>query len=537
MKGFLHKICGTTPTSDLQPKEVLSYSIAGLGQNLICGLVGSYLMYYYTNGLLLSTTFVAWLMLGARLFDALNDPIMGSIVDKTKTKWGKCRPYLKWMPIPIAVLTIILFTNVLGSKGIDIATDANGLIYNKSVVMALICSVTYVAWSVLYTIVDVPYWGLATQMTNDTEKRGIMLTIARLCCTLGAGIISILVPIFADSIRTKYIHPEGTIDEITGAIIGGQFISREAALECAEKLQSAFIWIAIVIVILATPTFFIGFKNTKERYYDPNARANSLKHNLGLLFKNKPLLLIVLSGILGGAKIIFTYTGIYFATYNIPIIMEGKTFLGMSGVGLNTLITMSIVPGGLIASLLVPYFTKKVGKRNTYIWSHIIGGLILLIVYFIGWDTPAKLLINLFALVIVGIPSGFANIITYAMIGDTVDYLEYKTGERAEGICFAMQTFINKIGMAIGAFASVIALSIGGISAADPVSFSKANMKGLNVIYTVSILICAISNIATAIPLFFYKFTEKEQARVVAEIEERNRAAKADAIEEAIVAE
>ena len=106
----LHKIFGTTPGKGMQPKEVIAYSVAGFGQNMICALVASYIMLFYTDAVGLLPGGVAMLMLGNRLFDACNDPIMGSIVDRTRSRWGKLRPYLLFTPIPIAIITVICFT-------------------------------------------------------------------------------------------------------------------------------------------------------------------------------------------------------------------------------------------------------------------------------------------------------------------------------------------------------------------------------------------------------------------------------------------
>ncbi|MEG1646645.1 MAG: glycoside-pentoside-hexuronide (GPH):cation symporter, partial [Clostridia bacterium] len=496
MVAKIHKLLGTTPNEGVQPKEIFSYSIAGLGQNLICGLISAYLMFYYTNALNLNPIHVGILMLCARIFDACNDPIMGSIVDRTRSKWGKCRPYLLFTPIPIAILTVLCFTaSPTWAYGIKLTYVA----------------VSYVIWSIIYTIIDVPYWGLATGMTKDTNVRGTMLTIARLLCTAGSGLVSLVIPLCIQSIESKY--------KIDGVLQPGM----EAAY--SADLAPAVIWISLVIVILAVPTFYIGYKFTKERYYDDEQKPATLGHNLKALFKNKPLMLIVLSGILGSAKTMFIYIGIYFATYNCSAVMGGATFLGMKGAGLNTLITMSIVPAGLVASLLVPWCTKKFGKRDTFIWSHIIVGILMFAAYFIGWNTPAKLLFNLFVLVVAGIPSGFSNIITYAMIGDTVDYLENETGERSEGICFAMQTFINKIGMAFGAFISLVALGMAHIDPLDASTQTIANNeKGLNMLYFVIMMVSAISTIICVIPMFFYKFNEKQQALAVAAIEAKKLA-------------
>lgn len=487
-KGFLHKVFGTDPKDNkgMQPKEAISYSIAGLGQNLICGLVGGYISYYFTNGLLIAPTTVGIIMLIVRIFDASNDPIMGSIVDRTRTKYGKCRPYLLWMPIPIAISTVTLF--------LPLAPGTVATIWTMSIL--------YLIWSVLYTIVDVPYWGLATAMTSETNQRGTMLTVARLFCTVGGGIISILVP----NISGLWI--KGYTDS-SGAIMLGQ----EA--NAAEALRNNYWWLVIIIVVIAVPTFFIGFKNSKERYYS-EGDVRSLKQNLQLVFKNKPLMLIVISGILGSGKALYMYSGIYVAQYNLTAM--NVSFMNMQGTGLFTLITLAVVPGGLIASLLVPWCTRKFGKRNTFMYSHIFGALVLFVMFFCGWDTQTGLIINLIGLVLLGIPQGFGNIITYAMIADSVDYLEWKQGTRAEGICFAMQTFINKIGMAIGAAVSCFGLGWAGINAIDANTFTMANKSGLDTLFLVSTLIPAISMLLCAIPLYFYTFNEKQQAQAVAEI-------------------
>lgn len=490
MTTFLHKLFGTNPNEGVQPKEALSYSLAGLGQNLICGLVGSFISYYYTNGLLIAPTTVGLIMLFIRVFDAMNDPIMGSIVDRTRTKYGKCRPYLLWMPIPIAIATVLLF--------LPLKPGVTGTVITMTVI--------YLIWSILYTIVDVPYWGLASAMTSETNQRGTILTVARLFCTLGAGVISILIP----NVSGAWIRPYTNAD---GAILEGSEGFAAAAL------RQNYWWLALIIVAIAVPTFFIGFKNSKERFYSDEA-ARSLKQNLKLLFKNKPLLLIILSGILGSGKMLYMYSGIYVAQYNLAEM--GVTLLGMRGAGLFTLITMAVVPGGLAASILVPWFTKKFGKKNTFIWSHIFGGIVLFVMFFFGWKSNVGLIINLIGLVLLGIPQGFSNIITYAMIADTVDYLEWKQGTRAEGICFAMQTFINKIGMAIGAAVTCFGLGWAGINAIDVTTFTIAgNVKGLNLMFMLSTLVPAISMVACAIPLFFYSFDEKAQAKAVAEVAAR----------------
>ena len=563
-KNILHKLFGSTPgDGELQPKEGIAFSLAGFGQNLICTIVGSYLTVFMTDAIGAPALWVAFLMLFARIFDAMNDPIMGSIVDRTRTKWGKCRPYLKWMPIPIAIMTILCFLPWYARAG-----QAGGF---------AAISVIYVLWSVVYTICDVPYWGLSTAMSNDTYRRGNLLTIARLICTLGAGIVTIVVPQITSNLtaatagdvgvyqnlitQIQYagIHLYGndgvdytTIGKIYDWVYGAHLVDYEhlqalkdaltkvtelnssvitgadlhTAIEASRaamqtQLQYIYFIAAIVCCVVAVPLFYVGFAFTKERNQSTEVPP-SLKHNLKLLFKNKPLMLIVISGILGSARLAFTYTGgLYFAKY----VLADVSFAGMQGEGLYTIMTLGVVPGGLIASLMVPFLTKKIGKRHSYIWSHIIGGAALLVAFVLGiafdhgnYAQPWVLIVALLAIVISGIPSGLSNILSYAMIGDTVEYLELKTGERAEGICFAMQTFISKIGMAVGAFIGVLGYSLAGVTSNNPGALSAA---GKDTMWIMLMLVAAISFIASAIPFFFYKFNEKEQQEAVAEINRR----------------
>lgn len=489
---ILHKIFGTTPgDGNLQPKEAIAYSIAGFGQNFICTIIGSYLTVFMTDALLFGSAdvmvggvsgamAVAFLMLGTRIYDACNDPIMGSIVDRTRTKWGKCRPYLKWMPIPIAVMTILCFCPFLEPKATSTFT---------------IISVVYVIWSMVYTVVDVPYWGLSTCMTNNTTIRGNVLTVARLLSTLGAGIVTVGVPIITSAVTNKYKGADGAVLP--------QFIDANA-----NTLKWTYFICALVFTAIAIPMFYYGFRNTKERFTSTETPP-SLGHNLKLLFKNRELLLVVLSGILGGARMVYTYTGgLYFAKY---VLKEE---------GLYSLITLLVVPGGAVASILVPWMTKKFTKKWAYIGVHVLGAVVMFAMYFIGYDANWKLVVCAIGLVLLGIPQGVNNIVTYAMIGDTVEYLEWKTGERAEGICFAMQTFINKIGMAVGAFIGVFSYSWAGINptAADGVYITA---QGEQTLWNLLVLSGALSMVGTIIPMLFYRLTEKRQRELVKEIEER----------------
>lgn len=586
-RSIWHKLFGTYPgDGEMQPKEGIAYSLCGFGQNLICTIIGSYLTVFMTDAIGYGALSVALLMLFARIYDALNDPIMGSIVDRTRTPWGKCRPYLKWMAIPVSIVTILCFLPWYPQ-------NPGGF--------AAMC-IMYVIWGMVYTVCDVPYWGLNSRMSNDTFRRGNLLTIARLLCTAGAGIVTIVVPQVTsamtgdlqqeinayqqivseiqiavdndmigdeydfDADRDKAFASIGDLDAFILANFGEDSAAYQAWAQAGaayskydsqllegkafedwtgtdlqkilddtlgskqDELSYIYFIAAIICVAVGCPLFFVGFKFTKERTGELDEKeVPSLKHNLSLLFKNKPLMLIVISGILGAARMVFTYTGgLYFCKY----VLDSVNFIGMQGEGLYTLVTIAIVPGGLIASLMVPYLTKKIGKKQSYIWTNIAGGIALLVAFIIGitldrgdYTSPATLIVAIIAIVISGIPSGLTNIVSYAMIGDTVEYLELKTGERAEGICFAMQTFINKIGMAIGAFIGVMGYHLARVTANNP---GALDADGKDVMWIMLMLVAALSFILSAIPIFFYKFNEKEQQEAVEEIKRRKEAKEAE---------
>ncbi len=553
---FWDKIFAATPgDGEMQSKEALSFSLCGFGQNLICTIIGSYITVFMTDAVGFSATSVAILMLLARLYDAANDPIMGSIVDRTRTKWGKCRPYLKWMAFPIGAMTIVCFLPWFPNSTGGFA--------------AIACM--YILWGMIYTVADVPFWGLATAMCDDTYKRGTMLTVARLFCTAGAGIVTVVVPLITDGITSadqNIVNAIQTLMNISGgdaafrsiADVASAFVGNTEAAASLEALATAnistavsgtalaevlesttaqigetlrytYFVAAIICVVIAMPLFFLGFKNTVERNQSLE-KAPSLGHNFKLLFKNTPLMLIVLSGIGGAGRMMFNYTGgLYYAKY----------VLGSES--LYTLFTMAVVPGGLIASLLVPWCTKKFGKRNTYIWSHVVGGVAMMIAFLYGviadkgnYASTPTIVILVIALVIAGVPVGFSNVLTYAMIGDTVEYLELKTGERAEGICFAMQTLMNKIGMALGAFIGVLAYGLVQDRGTNITNNSAAlTPADKDTFWYMLVLIGAISFFLTVVPLFFYKFNEKEQQEAVAILKERRKqkAAENGLVEEA----
>lgn len=469
----------------LSLKEIFCYGASGFGQNLICGLISTYIMIFYTDVFGIPAIAAAVIMFAARIFDAFNDPIMGSIVDRTRTRWGKLRPYMLFTPLPIAILTVMCFSSPELSTNGKIAYAA----------------VTYVIWGVLFTIIDVPYWGLSSAMTGDTNERNKLLAFARLACTGGAGLLTLVIPLITSNV-TKGVEEQfvAKYGEVLNAAAKAEY-----AVAVQEALQPTYFWISVACAVVGAPMFLLAFFGTKERVVYNGENPPSLKHNLSLLFKNKPLLLIVLSCVLGSLQIVYTYMFLYLAKYNL------------GNESYASIMSILVVPLGLVATLTMPFFSKRMGKKTLYMWIHVLQAVVLVAMYFVGYNTKTKLIILAIGLIILGLPAGFNNILTYALIGDTVDYLELKTGERGEGICFAMQTFTSKMAMAFSSLA--IGITLGAIFYV-PNDFqpSQTVLDGLFFLATMG---AAISSALCLIPMFFFKFTEKEQKKAREIIESR----------------
>lgn len=472
--------------SKLSFKEISLYSLSGFGQNIICTLMSTYILIFYTDVFGISAMAAAVIMFSARVFDAFNDPVMGSIVDKTRTKWGKLRPYMLFTPLPIALLTVFSFASPeLSAMG--------------KVAYAAVC---YVLWGLVYTVIDVPYWGLSAAMTSDTNERNKLLSIARLVATAGGGLLTLVVPQI-----TGYVTNQVKVDfAIKHGNALDALLKAELNLAVQNALKPTYFWIAVISTLVAAPMFILAFIGTKERVV-VSEKTPSLKHNLSLLLRNRPLLLIVASCILGSLQIVYASMFLYLAKYNF------------GNESYATYMTIMATPLGILASVFMPYLSRKLGKKNLYIWLHLFQAAVLAGMYFIGYDSTAKIICLALGLILLGLPSGLNNILTYALIGDTVDYLELKTEERAEGICFSMQTFISKISMAFGSLA--IGITLGAIFYV-PNDFSP-DKKVLNGLFFLATMGAAVSSMLCVIPMLFYNFTESEQAEARRVIDTRNK--------------
>lgn len=439
-------------------KEKLGYGFGDLASNLIFSAIGMFLLFYYTDVVGAPAAAVGTIILVSRLLDGFTDIGMGALVDKTKSKHGKARPWLLWMAIPYAAAAIMLFSVPnLGS----VAT----LVY---------IAITYNLIHIIYTAINIPYGVLNSLITQDQYQRS-QLNIFRMFMALTGAVIIMY-----------FTFP--MVEALGGGSQGWQF---------------AFGIIAVISAIL----FLITFLATKERVKpaaDDSGEAPqpiSLKVGFKALMKNKYWAIM-----LGFAVVTYTAMGlgqginVYYAQYIL-----GDTAL-VGPLGLANLFPM------MIGILLVAPIIKKFGKRNTIIGGLLLGAAGTPIIMI----DPSNWTLVLIGSIIRGI--GMAPLIAsiFAMLADTIEYGEWKSGVRTEGLVYSAGSFGTKVGLGLGAAMMGWALSFGGYvgGAAEQ---SASAMTTLTALFVYAPLVLAVIQI---IFLWFYKL-DKEYPKILEDLQER----------------
>ena len=371
-------------------KEKIGYSLGDTASHFVWDMVGFWLLFFYTDVYGISAAAAGTIMLIARFWDMAVDPIIGVISDRTKTRWGKFRPYILFGAIPYAVLALLTFsTPNLGETGKIVYATA-----------------TYVLLMTAYAAINLPYSALGAVMTNDTYER--------------AGL--------------------NTFRFIAG--FTGQFVVTGLALTMAEffgggNKAQGFQYTVLMFAILSLVFFFITFKTTKERVQPPKAQENSLKEDIRNLFNNKAWIILALVGII---------SFIMFAMQNAAIAYYFKYYLAREN---NVQLFYVIGTIALIVGLpLSKPLAKRFGNRNVFIGSSLISGLFLILSYVAcAADLTLIYIFNIMA----KIAYAPAVPLLWTMIADSADYGEWTTGRRATGLYFSAAVFAQKAGWGIGA--------------------------------------------------------------------------------------
>ena len=437
----------------LNNRQQMSYAIGDLGINLYFMSAMTYLLIFYTDVFGLSAAVAGGVFLVARVVDAVTDPFMGIIADRTRSRWGKFRPYLVFGAVPLGLIAIATFT----------VPDFDD--WGK----AAWATVTYVLFGIFYTIVTIPYSAMTAVLTDDHQERTKLSTVRIGCAFAGGYIVSVgLLPLV----------------ELFG---GG-----------AAGFQMSM----VVFAILATALLWFTFAGTEERVELARQQANvSLKDSVRALLSNPPLIVVMLLFTLGMLAFTVRQTSAaYYFKYNM-----GREDLLPLYFG----ITLPVMFIGLVA---VPWLSRRFGKAG----GIRIGAVVALIGACGFYLTSPQDVIMVFVwgsvLAIGGAPIA---VLGWAMIPDTVEYAQWRTGVRADGLIYATTSFFQKIAKAIGG-AGVAGL----LAAFGYVANAAQTEESLRAIaWMMSIVPLAIQVLLIVVSMA-YRLDERTHARIVAELKE-----------------
>ena len=454
------------PSNKLSVKEKIGYGLGDTASNFVFHIVNAFLIGYYTDTIGLDPLAVSTLYFVARFWDAISDPLMGRIADRTQTKFGKYRPYLLWIAIPYGVIGFLAFL------GPDL-NPTGKLIY---------AYVTYIALMTVYTAINVPYSAMMGTITSDPDER-TSLSNYRFAGAFSAQVIIGLI-----------LFP---------------MIFKFGGRQSPEAWRNAM----AVFALMATILFLYTFATTRERVAPPKEKNQEFKKDLVFLGKNKPLVVMLVV-----AFITLTFSGLRWGiTYQYLIYVAG---LGGGDTYFWYLDRISIfyttAPIALVAGLCMTKPLKRMfGKRNALIGLTMLNALSVIAFYFVpATNFEALFWLNLFSAFV----AGPMPVLVWAIYTDVVDYGEWKFGRRTTALTFAAAMFVQKSGLALGGWSVGILLTYFGYVA--NVDQSDSSTHGILLMFSV---IPGVLTILSGVALFWYPLTDKQVDEIAEELEARRK--------------
>ena len=428
---------------------VICYSFGDIASQFVWTFVGSYLTIFYTDIVGLAPAAVSAIMLIARIWDAVNDPMMGALAERTRSKWGRFRPWIAFGCPILAVFGVLTFTNPFSG------TSTAGVIW---------AATTYIIAGMVYTATNIPYSAMAAVMTEDADQRNQITTSRNIGMNIGMTIVQFCSPILLLAFSAK------------GA-------------EVADA--RGYMWTAVLYGCIAVPMFLVVFFTSREVVQPQHSNARfSFKETVGNLVKNKYLMIISLVMAIQmtafmGRIAVCAYWVIYcLGSFTmISIIMTLPTLLGIVG------------------SFFVPAAAKRFGKRTVLMVSMAVQAIGLLVMYLAPFDNMTMVMVGnvIFGLFNVGMP------MTLSMVADSVDYMEYKTGVRTDGTAYATYGLATKLGNALGGALGVLIMA--GFGYVANAQQTPEALRGINI--TVN-LIPAVLFVVATLCCFLWKMSDKD---------------------------
>jgi GPH family glycoside/pentoside/hexuronide:cation symporter len=416
--------------------------VAGFGQNVILTTVTTFILVYLIQYAGISTAGIAvvtTIITVAKVLDAVSDPVMGSIIDMTRTRIGKLRPYILFSAAPVAVLSGLLFS-------VPDAREPTQLLYFAA---------CYLVWGVAYTVCDVPLWGLIGSAFAEPAVRNRVISNVRVFGSISLGLATLGMPWLAQ------------------------------ALSFAPKTTGSG-W---SLAVFATSTVGMALYTLagvfgRERITTAVTRL-TFRQLFGALFRNTPLLMVLIGSVLGFGRYIVQAGG---AVFVVIAYANDKLF---------TLVGGAIIVGLVLASFATPFLQRRIPSRTLVIGSSLIAAVLYVIMYLVGFHSLVALIVFVF---LTGLMLGIFGVVQATMIADAVDAAEARTGMRNDGISFATLTFSAKIMNALSVLVFGLFVVLAGYQAGVHVT---PTMQGI--VYLAITIVPAVSCVLSTIPFFFYR--------------------------------
>lgn len=466
------------------------FGLGTLGRDMVYTLVSMYLITYLTEVVGLSDgalAIIGGLIVAFRIFDAVNDPVMGTIVDNTKTRWGKFKPWIIFGALTSGIFTVLLFADF-------------GLSETHYIIFI---AIVYLLWGISYTTNDISYWSLMPAITKDQKQREGIGAVARICACIGLFSVVVLYTMVPD-------------------------------LFGMSPKKSYFLFAVILVLMLWIFQSFTVLGVKEDRSGLGAREHTSLSDMVRVLFKNDQLMVTALAMAL--FMIGYTTTtsfGVYYFKYAFKD--EGMYMVFAAVLGVAQLTALAVFP----------LFSKRFTRKQLYTGS-MIAVVIAYIVFFLSFEKLALIIVAGLALFFA---QAFIQLLMLLFLADAVEYGEWKLGRRNESVSFAVQPFINKLGGAVGTGIVTITLIVSGINPVsqkiteiedsiaqmtDPAKISAAEAEiemliggvvGSPIwIMKTAMMILPLICILVGFIIYYKKFKidEKMYKEIIAELEERN---------------
>ena len=466
-------------------KEIAAYSLGLFGFQAIVGLLNSYQAEFDGSILGANVSVVAILILVAKIVSAVADPVVGNMLDRSKSKRGKFKPMIIYSLAPLLIFTAIVFVKV-PFKGFGLYAWI---------------FITYLIWSIAMTMGDVPSQGIASALTPDPTERTNVVSISNTFKQIGFSACVVIVPI------------------VCLIIPGGSKVIVEKGQTDTPMIASEFLGTAILTAIFGCVLFALIPLLNKERVKVESNEKTTAGDMVKALKDNKPLMLVIVSYFLGFGRQMAMGIQVQAAT----VILGSQNLVAVLG------IVTAI--GSMISMALCPMLIKKLDEKKAYILLSVYGFAASILSFVIGhfwFQNPANTVLTILfyaSLFLIGLQFGAVTLMPMIMTADAVDYYEYETGKRMEGAAYSILTLTIKVCLALGTAVGLVFVSASGYyGALETGNFTNSTKDIIFFAYTALPGILALLSV---IPMLKYDIVGEKKQKISAELQKR-RAAKAE---------